>query len=213
MSIFSVTYSISLTYLLSIPLLYFCFYTLHISYSFYNLLLFISYHYFSDYVNFYHTFHISLRSVELILYYHIIYCHRFSYILSWLYTIPFVIFYFHVLLSCIVFIYCFSVILFILLSLLCTVLVHILFVYYHILSYMIFIHCAFYILYFHILYLSYTFRVIDTLLLVLVYLSSHSNAMLLISCHVLLSFSNHVHISVISFMFHVCINFRSGYGK
>ena len=91
MSIFSVTYSISLAYLLSIPLLYLCFYTLHISYSFYNLLLFISYHYFSDYVNFYHTFHISLRSVELILYYHIIYCHRFSHILSWLYTIPFVI--------------------------------------------------------------------------------------------------------------------------
>ena len=91
------------------------------------------------------------------------------------------------------FIYCFSVILFILLSLLCTVLVHILFVYCHILSYMIFIYCAFHILYFHILhilYLSYTFRVIDTLLLVLVYLSSHSNAMLLISCHVLLSFSN-----------------------
>ena len=113
MSIFSVTCSISLAYLLSIPLLYFCFYTLHISYSFYNLLLFISYHYFSDYANFYHTFHISLRSVELILYYHIIYCHRFSHILSWLYAIPFVIFYFHVLLSCIVFIYCFSVLLFI----------------------------------------------------------------------------------------------------
>ena len=113
MSIFSVTYSISLAYPLSIPLLYFCFYTLYISYSFYNLLLFISYHYFSGYVNFYHTFHISLRIVELILYYHIIYCHRFSHILSWLYDIPFVIFYFHVLLSCIMFIYYFSVILFI----------------------------------------------------------------------------------------------------
>ena len=140
MSIFSVTYSISLAYLLSISLLYLCFYTLHISYSFYNLLLFISYH----------TFHISLRSVELILYYHIIYYHRFSPILSWLYAIPFVIYYFHVLLSCIVFIlfFCYT---------------------------------------FHILDLSYTFRVIDTLLLVLVYLSSHSNAMLLISCHVLLS--------------------------
>ena len=55
---------------------------LHIPYSFYNLLFFISYHYFSDYMNFYHTFHISLRSVELILYYHIIYCHGFSHILS-----------------------------------------------------------------------------------------------------------------------------------
>ena len=82
MSIFSVTYSMTLAYLLSILLLYFCFYTLHIPYSFYNLLLFISYHYFSDYVNFYHTFHISLMSVKLILYYHIIYRHRFSHILS-----------------------------------------------------------------------------------------------------------------------------------
>ena len=82
MSIFSVTCSMSLAYLLSILLLYLCFYTLHIPYSFYNLLLFISYHYFSDYMNFYHTFHISLRSVELILYYHFIYCHRFSHILS-----------------------------------------------------------------------------------------------------------------------------------
>ena len=77
MSIFSVTCSMSLAYLLSILLLYFCFYTLYIPYSFYNLMFFISYHYFSDYVNYYHTFHISLRSVELILYYHIIYCHRF----------------------------------------------------------------------------------------------------------------------------------------
>ena len=82
MSIFSVTCSISLEYLLYIPLLYFCFYTLHVPYSFYNLLFFISSHYFSDYVNIYHTFHISLRSVKLILYYHIIYCHRFSHILS-----------------------------------------------------------------------------------------------------------------------------------
>ena len=59
----------------------FCFYSLHIPYSFYNLFLFISYHYFSDYVNFYHIFHISLRSAEFILYYHIIYCHRFSHII------------------------------------------------------------------------------------------------------------------------------------
>ena len=44
---------------------------------------------------------------------------------------------FHVLLSCIVFIYCFPGILFILLSLVCTVLIHILFVYCHILSYTI----------------------------------------------------------------------------
>ena len=93
MLIFSVTCSMSLTYLLSILLLYSFFYTLHIPYSFYNLLLFISYHYFSDYVNFYHIFHISLRSAELILYYHIIYCHMFSHILSCVhlsYTILFI---------------------------------------------------------------------------------------------------------------------------
>ena len=40
MSIFSVTCSMSLAYLLSILLLYSCFYTLHIPYSFYNLLLY-----------------------------------------------------------------------------------------------------------------------------------------------------------------------------
>ena len=73
------------------------------------------------------------------------------------------------------------------------------------------VHILFFCYTFHILDLSYTFRVIDTLLLVLVYLSSHSNAMLLISCHVLLSFSNHVHILVIGFMFHAYINLRSGY--
>ena len=187
MPIFSVTYSISLAYLLSIPLLYLCFYTLHISYSFYNLLLFISYHYFSDYVNFYHTFHISLRSVELILYYHIIYCHRFSHIFSWLYTIPFVIFYFHVLLSCIVFIYCFSVILFILLSLLCTVLVHILFMYCHILSYIIFIYCAFHILYFHILFIYFICHIhFVSLTLYFLYLyTCHHIAMLCFSYHVM----------------------------
>ena len=75
------------------------------------------------------------------------------------------------------------------------------------------IHILFFCYTFHILDLSYTFRVIDTLLLVLVYLSSHSNSMLLISCHVLLLFFNHVHILVIGFMFHACINLRSGYGN
>ena len=75
------------------------------------------------------------------------------------------------------------------------------------------IHILFFCYTFHILDLSYTFRVIDTLLLVLVYVSSHNNAMLFISCHVLLSFSNHVYIRVISFMFHACINLRSGYGN
>ena len=41
MSIFSVTCSMSLAYLLSILLLYSCFYTLHIPYSFYNLLFYV----------------------------------------------------------------------------------------------------------------------------------------------------------------------------
>ena len=46
MSIFSVTCSMFLAYLLSILLLYSCFYTLHIPYSFYNLLLFMFYYIF-----------------------------------------------------------------------------------------------------------------------------------------------------------------------
>ena len=46
MSIFSVTCSMSLAYLLSILLLYSCFYTLHIPYSFYNLLFYIFYYIF-----------------------------------------------------------------------------------------------------------------------------------------------------------------------
>ena len=46
MSIFSVTCSMSLAYLLSILLLYSCFYTLHIPYSFYNLLFFMFYYIF-----------------------------------------------------------------------------------------------------------------------------------------------------------------------
>ena len=101
MSIFFVTCSLSLAYLLFILLLYSCFYTLHIPYSFYNLLLFISYHYFSDYVNFYYIFHISLRSAELILYYHIIYCHRFSHIL----LCAFIYYSFHIPFSFIYFLY------------------------------------------------------------------------------------------------------------
>ena len=91
MSIFSVTCSMSLAYLLSILLLYSYLYTLHIPYSFYNLLLFISYHYFSDYVNFYHIFHISLRSAELyftIISYIVIGFHIYFHVLS--YTIVFI---------------------------------------------------------------------------------------------------------------------------
>ena len=94
------------------------------------------------------TFHISHMSVELIIYYHIIYCHRFSHILSWLYTIPFVIFYFqvlllytvHVLCSCTNFIYCIHV------------LFHVLFMYY-----------------FHILFSCYIFHITFSF----IYISCH----------------------------------------
>ena len=89
MSIFSVTCSMSLAYPLSILLLYSCFYTLHIPYSFYNLLLFISYHYFSYYMNFYHIFHISLRSADFtIISYIVIGFHIYFHVLS--YTILFI---------------------------------------------------------------------------------------------------------------------------
>ena len=44
---------------------------------------FISYLYFSHYVNFYLIFHISRRSTRLILLHHIIYCHMFSHMLSY----------------------------------------------------------------------------------------------------------------------------------
>ena len=123
MSIFFVTCSMSLAYLLSILLLYSCFYTLHIPYSFYNLLFFMFYYiFFHILLYFYILLYFSCVHLSCLIISHI---HT---LLSWFYTIPFVIFYFHVLLSCTVFIYCFLVILFILLSLLGTVLVHILFV-------------------------------------------------------------------------------------
>ena len=49
--------------------------------------------------------------------------------------------------------------------------------------------------------------------LVTVYISSHNNVMLLISRHILLSFSNHFHILVICFMFHACINLEVDKGN
>ena len=159
MSIFSVTMSMSLAYLLSILLLYSCFYTLHIPYSFYNLLFFISYHYFSDYVNFYHIFHISLRSAELILYYHIIYYHRLSHILScafiyYTYHIPFSFIYFLyfscVHLSCLII----SHILFISS---CTLLLILVPVYYHRIVVLCFSYYVIYSLHFICIYLSFSF--------------------------------------------------------
>ena len=88
------------------------------------------------------------------------------YTLYFLYTVfmycSYIIFIY--LYSCTVhFLYCFHVILFIWLSLLCTC------IRCHIFSYDN--HKLYFSYAFHILYLSYTFRVIDTLFLVLVYLS------------------------------------------
>ena len=64
MSIFSVTCSMSLAYLLSILLLYFCFYTLHIPYSFYNLLFY---------------FHVPLSCTVHVLYSYTVFLLYFSY--------------------------------------------------------------------------------------------------------------------------------------
>ena len=167
MSIFSVTCSMSLAYLLSIHLLYSCFYTLHIPYSFYNLLLFISYHYFSYYVNFYHIFHISLRSAELILYYHIIYCHRFSHILS----CAFIYYTFHISFSFIYFMYfsCVHIYFIYFLYFSCLIISHILFissctlllilvpVYYHRIAVLCFSYYVIYSLRFICIYLSFFF--------------------------------------------------------
>ena len=58
MSIFSVICSMSLAYLLSILLLYSCFYTLHIPYSFYNLLFFMFYYIFFHILLYFHIFSI-----------------------------------------------------------------------------------------------------------------------------------------------------------
>ena len=59
------------------------------------------------------------------------------------------------------------------------------------------------IMFHFILSFIYTFLIV----LITVYISSHNNAMFIISSH--LSYSNHLH----AFMFHSCIHLRSGYGK
>ena len=103
---------------------------------------------FSNYVNFYHIFHISVRSSELILYYYIIYYHMFSPMLSCV----FIYYTFHIPLSFIYFLYftCsfpFRVLYFVL-SIYC---IHVLFIYYFHIS--IFIYCSF-----PILFSCYTFH-------------------------------------------------------
>ena len=179
MSIFSVICSISLAYLLSILFLYSCFYTLHIPYSFYNLLFFMFYYIF---------FHILLYFYILSI---IFMCSSFmSYHISYTYITFMVIYYTicYILFSCIVIMYC----------------VHILFSYYTFHITFSFMYCT----------CSYTFHVIDTLLLVLVYLSYyHRIVVLCFSYRVIYSLHFICRYLSFSFMFHVCINLRSGYRK
>ena len=105
---------------------------------------------FSDYVNFYHIFHISLRSSELILYYYTIYYHMFSPMLSRV----FIYYTFHIPFSFIYFLYftCsfpFRVLYFVL----SIYYIHVLFMYYFHIP--IFMYCLF-----HILFSCYTFHMI-----------------------------------------------------
>ena len=137
----------------------------------------------------------SYTYITFMLIYYIIGYVIFSCTVIMYYSCTVIMYYFHILYSCTVsytvfmycsytnFIYCFPVILFILLFS---------FMYYT---------C------------SNTFHVIDTLLLALVYLSYyHRIAVLCFSYHVMY-FYPHAHILVIGFMFHACINLRSGYGN
>ena len=144
---------------------------------------FISYLYFSYYVNFYLIFHISRRNIRLIL---LLSYHILSYVFIYVFMC------FHILYFSYTFLFSLLSVLYLFISFSCTILctfyilysctVHVLFssTYIYVLFscytfHMIVIYCAFHILYFsyafHILYLSYTFRVIATLFLVLVYLS------------------------------------------
>ena len=147
---------------------------------------------FSDYVNFYHIFHISLRSSELILYYYIIYYHMFSPMLScvfiyYTFLIPFSFIYF-LYFTCsspfrvlyfVLSIYCIHVILFIWLSLLCTCICC------HIFSYDI-----------HILCFSYTILFICFSYAVILYFSSCSCNCLYFHRIAVLCFSYHVIYSI-----------------
>ena len=174
---------------------------------------------FSDYVNFYNIFHISLRSSELILYYYIIYYRMFSPMLSCV----FIYYTFHIPFSFIYFLYftCsfpFRVLYFVL-SIYC---IHVLFISYTVFMlyfsygflfyvltyvviyfYMIFIYYAFHMLFvcyaFHILYFSYT---------VILYFTSCSCNCLYFHRIAVLRFSYHVicTIHIISFLGFMFVN-------
>ena len=145
----------------------------------------------------------------------IMYCHRA------LFSRTFIMYCVHVLISytvfmycsCSIFIYCFPVILFILLSLSCTVLVHILFVYctlyfpytvfmYCFMYYVLFIYChlvlfiyCIIILTFQIILHSYTFSYIMSDRIISCYRTYHHIAVLCFSDHIIsfhMSYSNHL---------------------
>ena len=131
-------------------------------YSFrYVYYIFISY---ISYSSTYHLiYHLSNGSYYISYFVHVIFLYLYDFHDYILYHLlcSICIYYYHVLSSCTNFIYCISCYTF-----------HITFS---------FMYCT----------CSYTFRVIDTLILVLVYsviLSSHSRAMLLISCHIFSTF-------------------------
>ena len=111
-----------------------------------------------------------------------------------LFSCTVIMYYFHILysctVSCTVFIYCFPVILFILLSLSCTVLVHILFVY----CTLYFPYTVF-ILNFHIILHSYTFLYIMSDRIISCYRTYHHIAVLCFSDHIIsfhMSYANHL---------------------
>ena len=165
-----------------------CFVIFYLSLSFLALMHF--YHVFlaCSISSFRYVYHIFISYISYSSTYHLIYSlfNGSYYISSSVHVIFVYIYYFHgyILyhLLCFIFMYCYHV----LFS--CTVIMY----YVHVqISYTVFMNCFMYC------NCSYTFRVIDTLLLVLVYLSSHSNTMLLILCHIFNTW--HLHILVIFF--------------
>ena len=104
MSIFSVTCSMSLAYLLSILLLYSCFYTLHIPYSFYNVLFFLFYYIFFHILLYFCMLSILFMcSSFMVIYYTIFYILFLCTIIMYCVHIPFSCYIFHITFS---FMYC-----------------------------------------------------------------------------------------------------------
>ena len=138
-------------------------------------------------MNFYHIFCISLRSAELILYYHIIYCHRFSHILScafiyYTFHIPFSFIYFMyflcVHLSCYI-AYCFSCSITYSFIYFCTFIYFLYFSCVHLSCYSLLLF-MFYYIFFHILFMS-----SYTVFLVLVTVYYHRIIVICFSYHII----------------------------